>query len=331
MYIKENCFNIIRLLAALQVFFGHSLVHLGLSNDMKFSLLGIFQGVPIFFILSGFLIWNSLGKIEKFGNYVKRRLFRLYPELWVGVGVSILSILWLYHDHIIWKEFILFIFAQASVFQFWTPDSLRGFGVGVPNGSLWTIGVMVQSYLVIWCIYKRLHKSSKLKWSMYLVFGMIFNILPPFLEDIFPAIIYKLFTQTFFPYIWMFVFGAMLCEYFENIIMLLKRRWIIFFMISAVFSITGWDLGIYGTLKVSFLGLAIIGFAYQYPKIQLKYDFSYGFYIYHMIVINVLIQLGYIGNMKYMFIALVSSGILAIISYFTVGNIGRILKKTLIN
>ena len=45
--------------------------------------------------------------------------------------------------------FILFIFCQSSIFQFWTPNFLRGYGCGTPNGSLWTIGILIQFYIII--------------------------------------------------------------------------------------------------------------------------------------------------------------------------------------
>jgi peptidoglycan/LPS O-acetylase OafA/YrhL len=41
------------------------------------------------------------------------------------------------------------IIAQMTFFQFWTPPMLRNWGVGTPNGSLWTIPVELQFYLLL--------------------------------------------------------------------------------------------------------------------------------------------------------------------------------------
>ena len=48
------------------------------------------------------------------------------------------------------------------LFQFWTPEALRGFGCGTPNGSLWTISVIVQFYIVAWFLKKLTRKKSGL-------------------------------------------------------------------------------------------------------------------------------------------------------------------------
>lgn len=81
---RDNCFNFIRLIAALQVFFGHASEHLfvPMPSGVK-EIWWAFRGVPIFFILSGFLIWNSLERQTSFFTYCKKRLLRLYPELYL--------------------------------------------------------------------------------------------------------------------------------------------------------------------------------------------------------------------------------------------------------
>lgn len=56
----KNSLNLFRLLACLEVLVGHVSVHLGLSMPKIIDCpLNLFIGVPIFFILSGFLIWKS--------------------------------------------------------------------------------------------------------------------------------------------------------------------------------------------------------------------------------------------------------------------------------
>ena len=63
----NNCLSLIRLLAAIQVIFFHLVTHLHISiHPIVDSIATYFRGVPIFFILSGFLIWFS---IERSSNY----------------------------------------------------------------------------------------------------------------------------------------------------------------------------------------------------------------------------------------------------------------------
>ena len=77
------------------------MIHLHLQKVPLFSdFIGFFDGVPIFFTLSGFLIWQSIGCSKTFGEYAQKRFWRIYPELWVAVAVEIFVILCLYHQPI---------------------------------------------------------------------------------------------------------------------------------------------------------------------------------------------------------------------------------------
>ena len=82
---KTNSLNLIRILAALQVFLGHTAVHLNFEPlQLLTKPLAIIQGVPVFFLISGFLIWNSLNRDNSLKSFTQKRILRLYPELWGG-------------------------------------------------------------------------------------------------------------------------------------------------------------------------------------------------------------------------------------------------------
>lgn len=124
---NKNCINLIRLLAAVQVFLGHAVWHLEVEMPDHFlKIISVLQGVPVFFVISGFLIWNSLTKDPSWKSFVKKRILRLYPEMWGGIILSTLMILILYNKQIKWKSLIMWIITQSTVFQFWTPEWLRG-------------------------------------------------------------------------------------------------------------------------------------------------------------------------------------------------------------
>lgn len=327
---RNNSLNFIRLLAAFQVFSGHADTHLNLNlPDSVLNIFNTLQGVPIFFLISGFLIWASLEKTNDFRTFAKKRILRLYPELWGGVLLSVTSLLVLYRENIVLKPFIAWIFAQSTVLQFWTPDCLREFGCGTPNGSLWTIGVMVQSYIVIWWLHRFLHKSSYRRWGIIIIAGAGINMLMSMLESYLPAILYKLLTQTFVPYIWIFIIGAFINEYFDVLHGYLKKYWLPAFVFSIIVNCSGMDIGAYGTLKVLFLGPAVIGFAYKYKAFDIKHDISYGFYIYHMIVINIMIEKGMVGHFSDLLFAFTVAVIIAVISYGSIGNLSRTMRKNI--
>ena len=149
---RDNSLTIVRYLAAFSVMYGHVMTHLAIPRDNVFiRLLGLFcghfPGVPIFFFMSGYLIWRSVCRTTDIREYYKKRFGRIYPELWMAVALSILAIL-VFVRPISWVKLSLFTITQSTFMQFWTPSFLRDFGCGCPNGSLWTICVLIQFYAV---------------------------------------------------------------------------------------------------------------------------------------------------------------------------------------
>ena len=82
-----------------------------------------------------------------------------------------------------------------------------------------------------------------------------------------------------------------------------------------------------GIKSISIL-LGSIGFAYCFPRLSPKVDLSFGLYLYHMIVVNVMIFMG-LGKKEpvWFLIALAVSLLLSAVSYFSLGAISRKLKS----
>lgn len=108
----------------------------------------------------------------------------------------------------------------------------------------------------------------------------------------------------------------------------LKRWWYLFQLVSLICFLTGIDLNAekYGIIRCGSLIVGLIGFAYAFPSIKLKNDFSYPLYLYHMTVVNVMLQLGYGGKKIYLLIAIIISFALAFISTETIGKLASRMK-----
>ncbi len=290
---RDNSLNTIRLIAALQVFYGHAVVHMNLpSNHIVSSVFSVFQGVPIFFILSGFLIWNSLDRTPDIKSYVKKRVLRLYPELWCAVVLSILSIVILYDGFHI-GELVLFTLGQATILQFWTPDSLRGFGCGTPNGSLASIFMIVQFYIIVWFLKKKL-KPRKNTLVFLLAIGLVLNVLSPIFRELLPSLVYKLWDVSILPYFWLFMLGVIVCEYSAVFIPFMRKYWWIGLILLLIQRFYGFDIpGEYGVIKTLLQCCTWIGFGYALPNLNVKRDLSYGIFLYHMVFMNAFIHLGF--------------------------------------
>jgi len=155
-YWRVNNFDLIRLLAALQVVLCHSVLyldlHFGVLFDHFMHVLDYFPGVPIFFVTSGFLISSSLRRHPGLRNYFRNRLLRIYPALYLSffLTVGLLAAL----GYLTWNvvsdpQFALWIFTQLTIAPFYDIPRLIGFGHGDINCSLWTIPVELQFYIVL--------------------------------------------------------------------------------------------------------------------------------------------------------------------------------------
>ena len=102
-----------------------------------------------------------------------------------------------------------------------------------------------------------------------------------------------------------------------RLIPILKKGWIISLILAIVVNYYKIDVGNYPLLKSAFLLCFSIGFAYSFPTLKLKHDFSYGLYLYHMIVINVMVFFGTPNSILYIILAYIISLLLSVASYFT--------------
>lgn len=321
--IKRNSFNLIRMLAAIQVMYGHVNGHLEINMPWVISQVvgGIFYGVPIFFTLSGFLIWHSAERSENYWTYIRKRFLRIYPELWVAVVFEIIAVIIFYKDYAV-KDLCLFTFTQATFLQFWTPDSLRGYGVGTPNGALWTISILVQFYIVAYFLYKFLSEKKVGIWIGVFAASVFMSFfLQQVVEITMPEFVVKLYDQTIIRYFWMFLIGMFVARYFDDLIGVLIRFWPVFIIGASVLNILNVDVVMigYGLIRTLLLFLGVAGFAYGYPRFVLKRDISYGVYIYHMTVVNIMVSLGLMHKPIYGAICIVISFMLGWISTVTIG------------
>lgn len=314
---RKNAFNLVRLIAALQVILEHSIIHFELNMPLIEKFNQCFRGVPLFFCMSGFLIAWSLERDSSIKTYFKKRVIRVYPEMWGGIVFSFITILLFYRKNIDVGKMILFLFTQATVLQFWTPDFLRGFGVGTPNGSLWSICNMVQFYIIIFFVYKKLKNFNTLKWGILFAISFGLNVSAYYLRGNIPVILEKLYEQTVFPYAYLYLIGVFVWTQKSKIIPVITKYF--FFVLGGLIFVSVANIGINGVyikpLKGILLCLFGIGLAYRFPKIQIKTDLSYGLYIYHMIFINVLVHLGYRNNVMLIFAVIAVSTLAAWISY----------------
>jgi len=334
----KNNFNLIRLFAALQVAVVHSASYLDI-NLQFLQFLNLFPGVPIFFFISGYLIIKSFRNNYKLKNFFYNRILRIYPGLYFCFFITVISIIisqYLKNIDINYYQLFIWLVTQLSFFQIYNPDFLRGYGVGVVNGSLWTISVEIQFYLLTFFIYLILSKYKKL---LILIFGLciFLNIINAVFNE--KAVFFsKLFNYSFLPWLYMFLWGCYLESNKElqkkirsyNIFILIFI-YIILNYLSSQFNILRGATNALNPLEFFFLSIIIFKIAYIKIKISdnffYKNDISYGIYLYHMPIVNFFIYNNINGSYLSFMSCLLLIFILAIISWKVVEEPFLSLKK----
>ncbi|WP_298977131.1 acyltransferase [uncultured Campylobacter sp.] len=148
--IVNNNFNLLRLIAALQVMFVHANGYLADKSDLSQNITSIlnFSGVTVFFLISGFLISMSYAKNQDLKTYIKNRILRIYPGLYVNIFISIV-ILYIFIDLNFDFNFFKWLLTQISFLQFYNLEASRAFGTGEINAPLWTISIELVFYAVL--------------------------------------------------------------------------------------------------------------------------------------------------------------------------------------
>lgn len=231
--LKKNCFDIIRLIATFQVMFGHFIDHFELfENYTFFRFLRIILnyipgcGVVIFFALSGYFSLMSLERNDSSNNrgkYFFKKFLRIYPELWFAFLVNAVLIIILYGVGST-KDNIIFVFTQISFFQFYTGDWLRGYGVGVPNGALWTITVTIQFYIFVYFLNIVSKKWKPIHWFLLLFVCVVISIICSNLLFL-PEIVTKVIGISVIPYFYIFLVGIIVYKYHDYILCYLSEYW----------------------------------------------------------------------------------------------------------
>lgn len=212
---RKNNFDLIRLFAAIQVAIVHAIHHFEFHHwTTAFKALRLFPGVPIFFVISGFLISASYQRNPNLIRYFRARFLRIYPALWVCLVFTLLSALIFIDRSIPFNQLLPWIVAQASFVQFYNSDLFDSIGVGVLNGSLWTIPVELQFYCllpVLILIFNFLRCDTNRILVAAILFFSLAHILDSYLISRYNGwIISKLFHVTIIPHLYLFLVGIII-------------------------------------------------------------------------------------------------------------------------
>ncbi|ATV63096.1 acyltransferase family protein [Fusobacterium pseudoperiodonticum] len=322
---KENNFNLIRLLAALQVMFFHTIEHLKLKVIPFLNYFSTYKGVIVLFTVSGYLIYLSLERNStSIKQYIYNRLGRIYPALWVSTIISFFLLFfsgYLKISKIFNSKLLLYWFAQITIFQFWTPEILKNYGVGNPNGSLATITIELQFYFLILLIF--LLKRKNIVFILLTVLSIILNIFvyTKFSKDL---VYVKLFSVSIIPYFYNFMIGVYFAKYRKFLLKLIEGKFLMWLLLYNIYvyryeKIPEYYIDFSILISNILLGILVLSFAFSFKKLSNfligDIDISYGIYLYHMLFLNFFIhKFGIIGAKERMLYYITLTFLVAILS-----------------
>jgi len=301
---KINNFDLLRLLAATEVICGHYYDHIShAGNHRLIDIMFSFPGVTIFFVISGYLISASFERNSQFSNYIRNRILRIYPGLWGVIFVTVIAIS-LTGISFINKQAMAWLPAQLAGIIY-TPGFLNNYGFGSYNGSLWTIPVELQFYLVLPLCYFFAPKKLTNYWFyvLFVVFSAIYFI---YQLDNFGHVVHKLLQYSFLPHFYMFLLGVIFqrLRIFQSKFIYGKALyWLVGYLLICLLPLGDY----FNTIAFTFakniiLGFTVLSMAYTLPQTAKKLlrgnDISYGIYIYHGLLLTIIVQMKWQPNIN---------------------------------
>lgn len=341
---RQNNFDLMRLFAAFQVVILHMNGHLKIVSPGNWwhgvlECIRPFPGVPIFFTISGFLIFASYDRNQSLKKYFKNRFLRIYPLIFVATIVTTILLIVFSNGRLSLKSLGIWFFGQITLFQYYTPDALRYFGVGTPNGALWTIPVELEFYLLVPILYFLNKKIGNIALLVLAACSFAFYTFIP--HSSIPVVYKKLFEVSILYYLLHFIVGVLLYLHFNKIKKYLENKGLLWLGIYIVFFLL-FDkyLGLYhdlyspnllGVVADAILGVTVLSLAYTNPGLSHKIlkgnDYSYGVYVIHMIVTNVMVELLFTHNFWFLMGGIVVVFIMAFLSWSFVERPALALKN----
>ncbi|KGP80827.1 acyltransferase family protein [Paenibacillus sp. MAEPY2] len=335
---KNNAFDIVRFILALIVIFSHSFVLLNGSegdpviNITNYQISAGTIAVNCFFVISGFLITQSLISQKSFLNYLLNRFLRIFPAFFLSLLLIAFILGPLMTNNALPEYFSTksgspyeFVFFNLTFNLFgyaWTVRDLFSNTpfVGSANGSMWTLKHEFAMYLSLPILGAFL--VLRVRKMMIFLVGTItllsaLNILYGYqLITSGNKFLWVLSSNEYSNFIKLaayFLFGSLFFLYKDKII--IHPRMIIFFLLITLIGLKTGILNIILLLTLPYITLALCS-SFKLSSFRKYGDFSYGLYIYAFPVQQTIVLL-FKEKLNVFSFFLFSALITLVLSYFS--------------
>lgn len=310
--------DVFRACALLTVIIYHCWVLTG-SRPFAFSWLTNFvalggeSGVTAFFVLSGFGIFSSLDSMANRGGinypaFMKKRFVRIAPQYYLSILVVLLIADSQYFSDYGIKSVVTHLFFVHNLF----PDC-----AGMINGALWTMGVIVQFYIIAPILYKAFRKFGGWMLLLSIIFTVLckytlFDIILPYMGKSDGSVLFFAGRNQLFSVIDNFCVGmyvAWIIKYKKQkigykpamiITVISVGLLILFSSIGVKYGVNtnNWSGYIWHSVVAIIIGAIVYGISYLktlddnwlYKKFLQLAHYEYGIYVWHLLIFYNLIN-----------------------------------------
>jgi len=305
--LKENNFDLLRLLFSGTVLLVHAYQISGFQElEVITRVLSSAVAVKSFFVVSGFLIFMSFERSESIACYAKKRVQRIYPAYFTVVMFCALGLLFISsksagdYFSIAWVKYV---FANLTFLNFLQPTLPGVFGsnnLTAVNGALWTLKIEAMFYLIVPLFVFLFRRFARLPVLMIVYFFSIsyVNFLSEIAEQT-GVVFYEQLARQLPGQLSYFMAGAFLYYFLP----LFERR-SGYFLVLAVLIFLAKDFFPLSIFEPFALAIVVVffGLFLHVGNFGRYGDFSYGVYILHFPVIQLLLYSGWFQESPWYFL-----------------------------
>lgn len=296
--LRHNNFALLRFLFAFVVFLAHAYVLSGADRlSVLNALISSDLAVKSFFVVSGFLIFMSYENSCDILSYFVKRGRRIYPAYFfiITLGIALGG----FFSASAWNDYfslqLLKYVAANLVFLNFLQQNLPGlFGdnpLQAVNGALWTLKIEVMFYLFVPLAVMAFRKFGRLQMLVILYLcSVVYSVVMEGMADKTGLGFYLELQRQLPGQIAFFIAGAAGYYYLHYLVK--YAAWLVPLAVAS-FVLQSWLP--WGAVQPIALGVLVVYFACVIPCLGNfdKYgDFSYGIYIVHFPILQILIAYG---------------------------------------
>ena len=318
--INTNNFDFLRVVFALTVAIVHFIFLSGIDSLQACrAYFNSRLAIDGFFIISGFLIAKSFHKSSSSKNYILKRIKRIFPAYFILIFICAVFLSFLssysaenYFLNIQFWKYLLANFSFQNYIEPCLPGVFTGNKVCAVNGALWTIKLEEAFYLLLpvfyWLVNSKKINIYFLSILMYLSSIIYYNY---FLENDMYRIAKQLPGAMAF-----FVSGILL---FNNFSYFYKKKKLFILPCIIVFLLEHYVFQIQVLKPIAFSGIVFyIAYSFKFLNNFGKYgDFTYGIYIYHYPIIQILVFTGFYKTQNIAITALITFILILLLAVFS--------------